>query len=471
MAPALLDDTSSAKPRERPASAAAGRARPPGPRGLPLLGCLPAFRRDPLAFLQRTAREHGDVAFFRLGTQNVFLLNDPELIREVLVQRQGLFTKSRGLRRARALLGDGLLTSEGEVHHRHRRLVQPAFHPDRLQGYAEVMVDAALETGRRWRAGESVEVFSEMARITLGVVGTTLFSVEVEEEAQEIGTALTSVLEMFSIMMLPFSGLVERLPLPVVRRFHAARSLLDGRMERLIHERRESGRDSGDLLSMLLLAQDEAGGGLSDREVREEALTLFLAGHETTANALSWTLYLLASNPDCEARLHRELEEVLGGRRPTFADLPRLSWAEHVLAEAIRLYPPAWAIGRSAREALELGGFEVPAGSTVILSAYVTQNDPRYFPHPEVFDPERWQPGPRAERPKFVYFPFGGGARTCIGERFAMMEGVLILATLAQRWRLRLAPGQTVEPMPLINTLRARGGLPLRLEARGAPAP
>lgn len=453
-----------------PAIAQSLPLRPAGPRGLPLLGCLLSFRKNPLEFLRRTAREYGDLAFFRLGNQNVFLINDPELIREVLVERQATFTKSRGLRRARSLLGDGLLTSEGEVHLRHRRLVQPAFHPDRLRGYAEVMVDFAELSRDRWRDGDTVEIFHEMARITLGVVGKTLFSVEVEAEAEEIGEALTSVLEMFSIMMLPFSGLVEKLPLPVVRRFKKARKTLYERMERLIRQRRERGEDAGDLLSMLLLVQEEEGAGLSDREVREEALTLFLAGHETTANALSWTFYLLSQNPECEARLGEEIERVLEGRRPSFEDLPRLSYAESVLAESIRLYPPAWAIGRTAREALTLGGYEVPAGSTCILSAYVTQNDQRLFPDPERFDPERWQPEARASRPKFAYFPFGGGARTCIGERFALMEGVLILVSLAQRWQLRLAPHQKVEPMPLINTLRARGGLRLRLEARSRPA-
>lgn len=441
--------------------------RPAGPKGLPVLGCLLDFRKNPLAFLQRTAREHGDVAYFRLGTQHVFLINEPELIREVLVQRQAGFTKSRGLRRARSLLGDGLLTSEGEVHTRHRRLVQPAFHPQRLRGYAEEMVDFATLARERWQAGDTVDSFQEMVRVTLGVVGKTLFSEEVESEAQELGQALTSVLEMFSIMMMPFSGIVEKLPLPVVRRYRRAQRTLDQRFDELIRERRASGEDRGDLLSMLLLAEDEQGsGGLSDREVREEALTLFLAGHETTANALSWTWYLLSQNPECEARLHQEIDAVVGARRPAFEDLPRLNYAESVLAEAIRLYPPAWAIGRTAKEPFTLAGYPIPAGSTCILSSYVTQRDARFFPDPERFDPERWQPESRASRPRFSYFPFGGGARTCIGERFAMMEGVLVLVTLAQAWRLRLAPGQRVEPVPLINTLRAKGGLRLVVEPR-----
>jgi cytochrome P450 len=454
-------------PSDQAPEVASQAGKPSGPRGLPLLGCLLAFRKNPLAFLERSAAEHGDLSYFRLGNQDVFLLNHPELIREVLVRRQSNFVKSRGLRRARVLLGDGLLTSEGEVHLRHRRLVQPAFHQDRLRGYAAVMVDFAERSRERWRQGDELEIFREMIRLTLGVVSKTLFSADVETDPRKIGKALTNVFEMLSVLMMPFSEIVEKLPLPSVRRFHRARKLLDDTIYGLIRERRESGEDRGDLLSMLLLAQDEEeGGGLSDREVREEALTLFLAGHETTANALSWGWYLLSQNPDCEARLHEEVDRVLGGRRATFDDLPRLPYAEMVFSEVIRLYPPAWAIGRTAMERFELGGYEVPAGSTCIASSYVTQRDPRFFPDPERFVPERWQPERRAELPKFAYFPFGGGARTCIGERFAKMEGMLVLATLAQRWRLRLAPGQEVEPVPLINTLRAKGGLRMIVEPR-----
>ena len=278
---------------------------------------------------------------------------------------------------------------------------------------------------------------------------------------------MTTVLEMFRLLLLPFSEYMEKLPLPYVRRFEKARARLDATIYGLIRERRKSGEDTGDLLSMLLLAQDEDDRSvrMSDEQVRDEALTLFLAGHETTANALAWTWYLLSQHPEVERRLHSELDDVLQGRAPELADVPRLRYTEMILAEALRLYPPAWAIGRMATGPFELGGFEIPAKSICILSPYLVQRDPRWFPNPENFDPDRWTPEARDARPKFSYFPFGGGARVCVGERFAWMEGVIVIAAIAQKWRLRLAPDQRVEPLPLI-TLRVKGGLRMITEAR-----
>jgi cytochrome P450 len=440
--------------------------KPKGPRGLPVVGYLPAFRRHPLKFLKRMAEEYGDLAYFKLGPQQVFLINHPDFVRDILVTRQCNFTKSRMLQRARILLGEGLLTSEGQFHLRQRRLVQPAFHQKRLPAYAQVMSDYAVRAREGWKPGETLEVSHEMMRLTLAVVGKTLFSADVESEAGEIGQALTSVLEMFNMMMLPFSEYLEKLPLPSVRRFEKARAVLDETIYGIIRERRKSGEDCGDLLSMLLLAQDEENGsGMSDTQVRDEALTLFLAGHETTANLLTWTWYLLSQNPQCEARLHQEIDRVLGGRQAAFDDLPQLRYTEMVVAESMRLYPPAWAVGRMSKEAFELGGLEIPARAICIMSPYVMHRDPRYYPDPERFDPERWTPELREARPKFSYFPFGGGARVCIGERFAWMEGVLLLATIAQKWKLRLVPGQKVEPLPLI-TLRTKYGMRMTAEAR-----
>ena len=432
-----------------------------------MIGHLPAFRSKPIAFLMKMAREYGDLPHFRLGSYPVYLLNHPDLVREVLVTRQSNFIKSRALQRARILLGEGLLTSEGDFHKRQRRLVQPAFHRDRLAAYAAVMCESAGRVRDRWRDGSTVDVAVEMMRLTLAVVGKSLFSADVESEAPEIGEALTTVLKMFNLLMLPFSEYLEKLPLPSIRRFDKARARLDATIYGLIEQRRRSGEDRGDLLSMLLLAQDEEehGGGMTDKQVRDEALTLFLAGHETTANALTWTWYLLSQNPDCEQRLHRELDAVLGGRAPQIDDLPALRYTEMVLAEAMRLYPPAWAIGRMSREPFELGGINIAAGSIFIASPYVTHRDARWFPNPEQFDPERFTPEARDARPKFAYFPFGGGARVCIGERFAWMEGVLVLATLAQRWQLRLEPGHRVEMLPLI-TLRTKHGMRMALEKR-----
>jgi len=413
------------------------------------------------------AREYGDLPYFRLVKTDVYLVNHPDLVREVLVTNQGNFTKSRVLQRARLLLGDGLLTSEDSFHMRQRRLVQPAFHRDRLAAYAKVMTESAVRLRDRWTGGGTLEVSEEMMRLTLSIVGKTLFSADVESEASEIGEALTAVLNMFRMVMMPFSEYFEKLPLPSVRRFEKARARLDQTIYGLIRERRKSGQDAGDLLSMLLLARDEdaSGASMTDVQVRDEALTLFLAGHETTANALTWTWYLLSRNPECEARLHAEIDSVLAGRVPEMADLPQLRYTEMVFAEAMRLYPPAWAIGRMSKAPFELGGIEIGAKAICILSPYVIQRDARWFPDPETFDPERWTPEARESRPKFSYFPFGGGARGCIGERFAWMEGALVLATVAQKWKLRLDPSQKVEPLPLI-TLRTKYGMRMSAQAR-----
>jgi cytochrome P450 len=441
--------------------------KPRGPKNLPVVGHLPAFRAHPIDFLMKMAREYGDLPYFRLGPQHVYLVNHPDLVREVLVTNQANFTKSRALQRARVLLGEGLLTNEGQFHLRQRRLVQPAFHRERLAAYASVMSEYGVRLRDRWTAGSTLDVSHEMMRLTLVVVGKTLFSAEVEEEASEIGEALTTVLKMFRMLMMPFSEYLEKLPLPSVRRFDKARARLDQTIYGLIHERRRSGEDTGDLLSMLLLAHDEEadGSGMTDQQVRDEALTLFLAGHETTANALTWTWYLLSQNPECERRLHEEIDSALEGRIPGMSDLPQLRYTEMVFAEAMRLYPPAWAIGRMSKGPFELGGIKIAGKSICIVSPYVIQRDPRWFPDPERFDPERWATEARDARPKFSYFPFGGGARVCIGERFAWMEGVLLIAAIAQKWKLKLAPDQRVEPLPLI-TLRTKYGMRMIVESR-----
>jgi cytochrome P450 len=431
---------------------------PPLAKGRGFLGVLPAFRKDPPAFLTRLAREHGDVVALSLGRQKAFFINDPEIVRDILITHQAKFKKSRMLERARVLLGDGLLTAEGEHHKRQRRLVQPAFHRERLIGYSASMVDCAAACLERFHAGEAVDVAKEMMRLTLAIVGRTLFSANVDSEADEIGAALAEVFGLFNLILLPFSEYLEKLPLPAVRRFHRARARLDQTIYRLIAERRTNPQDKGDLLSMLMLASDEDGqGGMSDEQVRDEALTLFIAGHETTAVALTWTWYLLSQNPEAEHKLHQEIDEVLGGRLPSFEDLPRLRYTEHVFAEALRLYPPAWAIGRKAMADFQAGPYVVPAGSIVLTSPYVMHRDARWFPDPLAFKPERWETEDPS-RPKFAYFPFGGGTRVCIGERFAWMEGVLTLATLAHRWRFRLVEGHPVDTHARI-TLRARHGM------------
>lgn len=442
-------------------------ARPPGPKNPPVIGHLYSFRSDPLGFLKKAAHEYGDLVYFRVMRQHLHLVNHPDYVREVLVTNQGNFVKSRALQRAKVLLGEGLLTSEGQHHLRQRRLVQPAFHRERLARYAAAISDIATHWRERWQAGNALDVSTEMPQLTLSIVARTLFSADVQSEASEIGAAMTTVLEMFRMLLMPFAEYMEKLPLPHVKRFEKARARLDATIYGLIRERRESGYDTGDLLSMLLLAQDDqtASEKMTDEQVRDEALTLFLAGHETTANALTWTWYLLSQHPDVEQRLHQEIDAVLGGRAPEFDDVPNLRYAEMILAEALRLYPPAWAIGRKALGPFSLGGIEIPAQSICILCPYLVHRDARWFPEPERFDPERWTAEARESRPKFSYFPFGGGARVCIGERFAWMEGVLVMAAIAQKWRMRLAPGQDVKPMPLI-TLRVKNGLRMIPELR-----
>jgi cytochrome P450 len=439
--------------------------RPPGPKGHLLVGVLPEFRKDPAGFLEKMARQYGDVVYIPLGRQHIYYVGHPDAIRDILITHQNKFKKSRMLERARVLLGDGLLTSEGQHHRRQRRLVQPAFHRDRLAGYGAVMVERAAMLRDQWQPGQSFDAMQEMLRLTLAIVSKTLFSADVDSEADQIGLALTQVFGLFEVVLMPFSELLEKLPLPAVRRFKRARKRLDETIYRLIAEHRASGGDSGDLLSMLLLARDEEGsGGMTDTQVRDEALTLFLAGHETTADALTWAWYLLSQNPQAEAALHAELDRVLAGRLPSFEDLPQLRYTEGVFAETLRLYPPAWGIGRRALEDYPVGDFVVPARSVVLTSPYAVHRDPRWFPEPLVFRPERWLADDPA-RPKFAYFPFGGGARVCIGERFAWMEGTLLLAVIGQRWRFRLEPGQRVETQARI-TLRPKHGMRMTAEPR-----
>lgn len=440
---------------------------PPGPKpklpGANLIG----MRRDMLGFLRSLARRYGDLVTFTVGAQRYFLVNHPDAIRDILVTDYRNFHKGRGLEVSKRLLGEGLLTSEGEFHRRQRRLAQPAFHRQRIAAYGAVMAEWAERTSCQWRHGATVDMSEEMMHLTLGIVAKTLFDSDVEAQTREIGAAVTDAIAVMNLAMLPFFKYLEPIAVPVRRRFAGARERLDAIVYAMIREHR-AGPDRGDLLSMLLLAQDEEddSGGMTDQQVRDEAMTIFLAGHETTANALTWTWYLLSQNPDAEARLHAEIDRTLAGRTPTDADVPVLPYTRMVLAESMRIYPPAWAIGRRTLNDYRLGEYTIPAGSVVIISQAVAHHNPRWFPEPERFDPERWTPEAQELRPRFSYFPFGTGPRVCIGESFAWMEGVLLLATLAQRWRARLVPGHPVTPQPMI-TLRPRYGMRMTLERRG----
>lgn len=446
---------------------AGGSERPPG-SGVRYPGqFMVEIARNPLAMMIAMKEEHGDIAHWRIGPQHLYLFSHPDLIRDVLVTNAKNFHKSRGLERAKRLLGNGLLTSEGEFHLRQRRLAQPAFHRQRIASYAVTMGEYASRTSDRWSDGETVDMHAEMMRLTLGIVGRTLFDADVENEAAEIGEALTMAFESFNFAMLPFTEYLEKLPLPWVRRFNSARDTLDRTIYGMIEARRRSGEDRGDLLSMLLMATDTEGDGtgMSDLQLRDEALTIFLAGHETTANALTWAWYLLSQHPEIEARLHDEVDTVLKERVPACDDVQRLPYTRMVFAESMRLYPPAWAIGRRAIDSFTAREFTIPKRSVILASQYIVHRDERFYPEPERFDPERWTPGAIASRPKFSYFPFGGGNRVCIGEQFAWMEGVLLIASLAQKWRMRLAPGHPVQVQPLI-TLRPKHGMRMTLERR-----
>ena len=440
---------------------------PPGPKpGFPGSTII-RLRRNPIRFFTGLARDYGDIAHFKVGPNDAFLVSNPDYIRDILVTHNRNFTKSRGLEMAKKFLGEGLLTSEGEFHLRQRRLVQPAFHRQRIAGYGRVMADYSARMRDRWNAGETLDIWQEMMRVTLSIAGKTLFDADVEAEAREIGEAMGDLIRMFNRVTLPFAELLEKLPLPGNFRFIRARDRLDSIIYRIIRERRASGEDRGDLLSMLLDAQDEEGDGdrMTDQQVRDEAMTLFLAGHETTANALTWTWYLLSQNPEAEKKFHEEVDEILAGALPGANDLSRLRYTEMVFAESMRMYPPAWTIGRRAINDFELGGYVIPARSSLLMSQYIVHHDPRFYHEPFRFDPGRWTAEARATRPAFSYFPFGGGPRICIGESFAWMEGALVLATVAQKWRLRLVPGHKVQMDPAI-TLRPKYGMRMIVEPR-----
>ena len=396
--------------------------------------------------------------------QNVYLLSDPGLIEYVLVENNRIFTKTKILKRNRRLLGDGLLTSEGAFWRRQRRLAQPAFHRKRIAAYGEVMVAFTKRSLEAWRDGQTIDIHEEMMHLTLEIVAKCLFDADVGSRATDVGKAMKVALEDFSsqrrLVRIP-----KGVPTPHNIRFEMAARRLDEIVRTIIEDRRKSDEDRGDLLSMLMLAEDEDGERMTDRQLRDEVMTLFLAGHETTANALSWTLWLLSLNPEVERELTEELARVLDGRPPTMSDLPDLPCVERVVKESMRLYPPAWVVGREAIAECEVGGYRMPAGTTALMSQWVMHRDPHYHENPERFDPDRWTAEYAKALPRFAYFPFGGGPRQCIGAGFAMAEACLILATVAQRFRLDLAPGQRVEPYASI-TLRPKEGIRMSLIER-----
>jgi len=436
--------------------------RPPGPRPHFLIGNFPLGSPDPLAVFSGWAREFGDIFYYRAGWIHVYFLNSPELIESVLVTNQQNFRKDRVIQNSRWFLGQGLLTSEGGEWLRQRRLSQPAFHRERLALYARIINGCAEEMLDSWKDGENRDVHQEMMQLTLRVVAKVLFSVDVKNESKEVAAALNLLMKHSSGARMLLPPWVRYLPLPFLIRVRRAVRQLDEVVYRIIRERRRSENDNGDLLSMLMSARDEDGSRMTDRQLRDEVMTFLLAGHETTALSLSWAWFLLSENPEAENKLHHELARVLDGKNPSFEDLPRLCYTEAVVKESVRLYPPAWSLARTAAEDFEIGGYLVPAGSNVVMSQWIMHRDPRFFPSPEQFDPGRWFEEHTQRLPRFAYFPFGGGPRYCVGASFAMMEATLLLAAIAQRFRLRMVPGHKVVPVPSI-TLRPKYGIKMSL--------
>ncbi|MBS1806935.1 MAG: cytochrome P450 [Acidobacteria bacterium] len=442
-------------------------ASPPGPKAHWLTGVMRDYQNDPLGFATRCAREFGDIVSARFLYVPCFFIYHPDHIEQVLVTQQRNFIKSVSLQTPfmRRLIGNGLLSSEGEFWKRQRRLAQPAFHRERINTYSQTMTAYTERMLASWQTGETRDIHEDMMQLTLEIVAKTLFDADVTDTAREVGQLLSVIVEPFSYQA-SFKWILDnRLPTPMNRRFHRTAQRLDEIVFGIINERRASKVDRGDLLSMLLAALDEDGSQMTDQQLRDEAMTLFLAGHETTALTMSWTWYLLAQHPEVEAKLRAEIESVLGERTPTMADLPALKYADQIIKESMRLYPPAYAMGRQALQEFELGGYRIPAKSQIFFFQYVTHRDPRFFDEPEQFKPERWTEEFVRQLPRYAYFPFGGGPRLCIGNSFAMMETVLILVAIAQKFSLKLAPGQAITPIPGI-TLRPENGIKMILEKR-----
>jgi cytochrome P450 len=438
-----------------------GYRYPPGLKlNLPLYLSRRFFKPgNPILLFEHLVATYGPVSHYKIGPSHIIFINDPGLISEVLINQPQNFIKERTQRRMKILLGEGLITSDGEVHRRQRRIAAPAFHRQRIQNYGAIMVGRAAAMREEWQPGQRIDIAAEMMRLTLQVVARTLFNTDVTKDVQAINDEVNVIMGLYNFLVaLPRAEAMLHLPIPGLMRFRKARRRLDAVVHRMIEQHRADGVDRGDLLSMLMASRDEEGDHtkMSDDQLRDEVLTIFLAGYETVANALTWTWMLLGQNPEAEARMHAEIDAVLTGRAPTLDDRPRLKYTEMVFAESMRLYPPAWAMGRQATREIEIGPYKLPAGSYLFFSQYIMQRSEEQFPDPLRFDPERFTIEAKAARPKFAYFPFGGGNRQCIGEAFAWMEGILLLATIAQSWKLRLIPGQKIGVAPKI-TLRPDG--------------
>jgi cytochrome P450 len=451
---------------------AAGRktkpgSRPPGPTGTRVMGVMREFNRDSLGFIERAQREYGDIVWMRFLYVPAMFLYHPNEIEYVLTTNARNFVKAMSLRSNffHRLVGNGLLTSEGEDWKRQRRLTAPAFHRERIAAYAQTMVGYTARLTTDWREGQVRDMHREMMRLTLEIVVQCLFSADVSRDVDEVGETLKQLVKPFAAQATVKWIINNRLPTPQHLNFHRLAQKIDRVVYRIIAERRASGKDEGDLLSMLLAARDDDGSQMTDQQLRDEVMTLFLAGHETTALTLSWTWYLLGKDPEVERKFHAELDEVLAGREPTMTDLSKLKYTEKILKESMRLYPPAYGLGREVINDCEIGGYQVPAGTQVFVFQWATQRDARFFEDPSAFKPDRWTAEFEAQLPKYAYFPFGAGPRVCVGASFAMMEMILVLATIGQKYRLSLVPDHPVEIYPAMS-LRPKEGVKVTVEIR-----
>ena len=431
------------------------------------MGVMREFNHDSLGFIERARRDYGDIVWMRFLYVPALFLYHPNEIEYVLSTNPRNFRKAMSLRSNffQRLVGNGLLTSEGEEWKRQRRLSSPAFHRHRISAYADTMVDYTRRLTASWRPGEARDMHREMMRLTLEIVVRCLFSADVSNDVDHVGDTLKELVKPFASQATLKWIVNNRLPTPAHLRFHKFAKRIDDVVYRIIAERRAGGKDEGDLLSMLLAARDEDGSQMNDQQLRDEVMTLFLAGHETTALTLAWTWYLLGKHPEAEKRFHDELDEVLGGRAATMADLPRLKFTEQIAKECMRLYPPAYGLGREAVNDCEIGGYAMPAGTQVFMFQWVTQRDARFFDRPDEFIPERWTKEFEERLPKYAYFPFGGGPRACIGASFAMMELMLVLGTIGQKFCLKLVPDHPVEIHPAMS-LRPKDGVMITVQRR-----
>lgn len=443
----------------------AQKAAPPGPKGAPLIGNAREFVQEPLHYLQNCASEYGDIMQISLGTTPIYMLSHPDYIEHVLVTQNKSYNKSRFTQRRKSLFGNGLIFSEGEFWLRQRRMMQPAFHQRRIATYSAAMVSLAQRMSERWHDGETITLHEDMMQLSLEIVVKTLFDAETTGDVQQIGRTLDVLIEQVSAAAVRPIQFPDWVPTRGNRQYNAALAELNGIIQQIIREHRQREIENDDLLSLFLHIQDEDGTRMTDKQVRDEVVNLYIAGHETVALALSYTWRLLAEHPEVEAKLHSELDSVLDGRAPIMDDLRHLPYTEQVFTEAMRLFPPVWGIFRDCKSLDEIAGYRITPNTVVLMSPWVVHHDARFYSEPEEFRPERWEKQASQAIPRYAYFPFGGGQRLCIGNMFAMIEARLLLATLAQKWTFSLAPDNPFELIPSI-TIRPKHGIKVVAHSR-----